>query len=76
MRGQRTALESESRRALEPPQPDQDMALSHIVNAEIHGDKLYLIMDDGTVVSKPLTSEAKEIYWAVKIRNRRKAFGL
>ncbi len=55
---------------------DKGFSLDDIVDAEIHGDKIYFLTANGKVFETTLTPVTRDLYWEVKLRNRRRAFGL
>ncbi len=55
---------------------DETFPLDDIVDAEIHGDKIYFLTTTGKMLEAQLTPRARDLYWKVKLRNRRRAFGL
>ena len=46
-----------------------------VIDAYLQDGQVILILRDGSVVRLPY-SVASSLYWEVKIRNRRRAFGL
>ena len=50
--------------------------LDDILDAQLHRNAVYLLLRDGRRLTLPYTRETVELYWKVKIRNRRRAFGL
>ena len=47
-----------------------------ILDAELHWNEIHLILRDGRRLVLPRSPRHMELYWRVKIRNRRRAFGL
>ncbi len=53
--------------------------LSHfedLVDAEIRGDRIYFITSTGKILETRSSPKTRDLYWRIKLRNRRKAFGL
>lgn len=49
---------------------------SDVLDATLHRDKIVFTLRDGTRVIAEKTEYTYKLYWHVKIRNRRVAFGL
>ncbi len=47
-----------------------------LVDAEIRGDRIYFITSTGKVLETSSSPKTRDLYWRIKLRNRRKAFGL
>ncbi len=52
--------------------PDPDI----VRDIHLHNGHAYIELVNGTTIKVSLTDEIKKLYWKVKIRNRRLAFGL
>ncbi|WP_317896408.1 hypothetical protein [Pyrofollis japonicus] len=50
--------------------------LNDIIDAELHDDAIYLVTVSGKIIRINITPQTRELYWQIKIRNRRKAFGI
>lgn len=50
--------------------------LEDLVDAEIHGDRIYFITSTGKVLEARSSPRTRDLYWRIKLRNRRRAFGL
>ena len=53
-----------------------NLPLEAISDAWIQRGYVYLQLIDGRILAVPADKHATSIYWEVKIRNRRRAFGL
>ncbi|WP_153801404.1 hypothetical protein [Hyperthermus butylicus] len=52
-------------------------SLDMIEDVWIQGDKLLLKLANGKILEAPASNPAaRQLYWEVKLRNRRRAFGL
>ena len=61
---------------VDPPQR-LEINLDEVDDAEITGDLILLKLRNGDTIQLPVEKpEARQLYWQVKIRNRRRAFGL
>ncbi len=58
-----------------PPEEDP-VPLDEVDDARISGDHVVLRLRSGRLLRMKLGREALELYWRVKLRNRRRAFGL
>ncbi len=47
-----------------------------ILDAELRASRVYIILRDGRRLELPASKQHIELYWRVKIRNRRRAFGI
>jgi len=59
-------------KGLQEGAPDLDA----IKDIHIHHGKAYIELVTGEIIKTRISSNIKELYWKVKIRNRRHAFGL
>jgi len=50
--------------------------MDDIIDAYIQGSNIHLLLRDGRHLVLPYTPSTRELYWRIKIRNRRRAFGL
>jgi hypothetical protein len=50
-----------------------EMRVADIVD---RGDKYIVVYDSGYINIIPKNDETRKLYWEIKLRNRRKAFGL
>jgi len=55
-------------------QPSLD--INNILDIVIKSNTVIIFLKNGTKIETKLTHELKKLYWDVKLRNRRKAFGL
>ncbi len=53
-----------------------NVTLDYIRDAKIEGDHIKMELADGRILVLPVTREHMELYWSIKLRNRRRAFGL
>jgi len=49
---------------------------SNILDMVIKSDTVIIFLRNGTRIETKLTHELRKLYWDVKLRNRRRAFGL
>ncbi len=56
--------------------PFSRIDLDDIIDARKAGNEIHLITRDGRLIRLPFNDATLDIYWKVKIRNRRRAFGL
>ncbi len=70
-----------------PPRPKQTLNnllqgslhklnLDNVLDARLEENVVKLLLADGNAIALPATKENLELYWSIKIRNRRRAFGL
>jgi hypothetical protein len=60
----------------ETDQPRLPIPLEEVDDARLDGDHVELRLRSGKLVRLRLEPETLELYWAIKLRNRRRAFGL
>ncbi len=54
-----------------------DISVEDVDDAQILDNQIILLMKSGEILRLPAEKpEARHLYWQVKIRNRRRAFGL
>jgi len=56
---------------LQPP-----LDINNILDMIIKSNTVIILLKNGTKIETKLTHEIKKLYWDVKLRNRRRAFGL
>jgi len=61
-----------------PTNPTPQLALDadNILDIVIKSDNVVIFLRDGTRIETRLTHELKKLYWDIKLRNRKRAFGL
>lgn len=50
--------------------------LDDVLDAHIKHGEVHLLLRNGDIIRLPYTRNTLELYWRIKIRNRRRAFGL
>lgn len=81
MRGTRTPLDKRPLGFYPAPNDRKNTGLNSIhiddiVDAEMRGDKIYFITTTGDILETRSSPMTRDLYWEIKLRNRRKAFGL
>jgi len=58
------------------PIPRLVLDADNILDIVIKSDNVVIFLRDGTRIETRLTHELKKLYWDIKLRNRKSAFGL
>jgi len=69
-------IEHASSQRLASPTPQIIPDIDNILDMVIKSDSVIIFLRNGARIEARLTHELRKLYWDIKLRNRRRAFGL